>query len=61
LASQCIRALAFAQFEATLSRLEEAAVLTPAAAGGGEQQKVTPFCELARESWQDARSLADKV
>jgi len=24
----------------------------PAAKGGGEQQKVTPFCQLARGSWQ---------
>src|SRR5688572_5458761 len=32
----------------------------PAAAGGGEQAKVTPFAELARGSWQDARSLAVK-
>jgi hypothetical protein len=44
LTSQHIRVLAFARFDATLSRLEEAAALTPAAAGGGEQQKVTSFC-----------------
>ncbi len=34
--------------------------MCPAAFGGGEQQKVTPFCELARDSWQDARCLAIK-
>jgi hypothetical protein len=34
--------------------------MCPAAAGGGEQQKVAPFCELARSSWQDARSIVFK-
>jgi hypothetical protein len=32
----------------------------PRRVSGGKQQKVAPFCELARESWQDARSLAIK-
>jgi hypothetical protein len=31
----------------------------PAATGGGEQAKVTPFAWLARGSWQDARSLVN--
>jgi hypothetical protein len=32
----------------------------PDAEGGGERAKVAPFAQLARGSWQDARSLVIK-
>src|SRR5690606_33694323 len=43
------------KFETVVPIVSPGYMDVPRRHSGGEQQKVTPFCELARGSWQDAR------